>query len=836
MDRVSKIQDINPNPSGLSEASDLFRPCDPEALGFETTDDLDDAVEFLGQDRAAEAVRFGMGIRGNGFHIYALGPEETDKREIVRHFVEERAGDEAVPDDLCFLNNFENNNEPKAVCLPPGSGRKLSEMMDRFVTDLAPTLSTVFESEEFQSRVQAETEQSTQEEQDALEALQEETRERNLALLKTPGGFVFAPVKDDEPVPPEALEEMSEEEREKVESDIEEMQEKLQTIFQKLPKAKRELRDRIRSLEREMAEAAVRELLEEVREEFEGQEAVQDHLDAVEEDVADNLQLLRSLAGRENGGEDGGASMMRQLMGQPQEAETEVPGAGVSEHPALRRYKVNVAVDHGESEHAPVVYLDHPTYQNLAGTVEYQPYQGALVTDFNLIRPGALHRANGGYLLLDVRKVLLQPFSWEGLKRALQSRELRIETPRQMMGLVSTVTLEPAPVSLDLKVVLLGSRRLFYLLSALEPDFPELFKVEADFNDEMDRDTENEGLFARLIAGAVKREDLMPFEKDAVARVIERSARLAGDREKLSVKTRHLLDLLRESDYWAREDGAEAVAAAHVQEAIDHEIYRASRIRDRVQEQIQRKSLFIDTEGAEVGQVNGLSVLQLGGFAFGRPNRITARVRMGKGEVVDIEREVELSGPIHSKGVLILSGFLGGRYAQDHPLSLSASLVFEQSYGGIEGDSASSAELYALLSALSEVPLRQSMAVTGSVNQRGEIQPIGGVNEKVEGFFDICKGRGLTGEQGVLIPAANLKHLMLRDDVVQAVVDGEFHVWPVETVDQGMEILTGKTMGARKNGKFPQETLNAAVEARLLELAETMKRFGSGNGESSIHD
>lgn len=836
MDRASEIRNTTSPPAGLSEAAELHRPSRLESLAFETTEELDDDVHFLGQERAAEAVRFGIGMNGNGFNIYALGPEETDKREMVRHFIEDQAQTEPVPDDLCYLNNFENNNEPKAISVSPGRGRELAEVMDRFASELAPTLASVFESEEYQNRVQTETEQTTQDEQEALESLQEETRERNLALLKTPGGFVFAPMKDDEPVPPESLEDLSEEDRERMESDIETMQEKLQTIFHRLPKAKRELRKRIRSLDREMARASVKDLLEEAREAFKDHEKIQKHLDDIEEDVADNLALLRKLGGREGDGEAGGSSMMRELMGQSEEKETEVPGTGISEHPALRRYLVNVAVDHGESGHAPVVYLDHPTYQNLAGTVEYQPYQGALVTDFTLIRPGALHRANGGYLLLDIRNVLLQPFSWEGLKRALQSGELRIESPRQMMGLVSTVSLEPAAVPLEVKVVLLGSRRLFYLLSGMEPDFPELFKVEADFDDEMERSPENEELFARLVAGVVRREELAPFQKDAVGRIIERSARMAGDREKLSVRTRSLLDLIRESAYWAGENGADQVAPEHVQEAIDHSIYRASRIRDRIHEQIQRKSIFIDTEGARVGQVNGLSVLQLGSFAFGRPSRITARVRMGKGEVINIEREVELSGPIHSKGVLILSGFLGGRYAQEHPLSLSASLVFEQSYGGVEGDSASSAELYALLSALSGVPLKQSVAVTGSVNQRGEIQPVGGINEKVEGFFDICEDRGLTGEQGVLLPDANVKHLMLRDDVVRSVETGRFHIWPVKTVDQGMEALTGKIMGARENGRFPEGTLNAAVESRLLELAETMKRFGSGDRESGPHD
>jgi lon-related putative ATP-dependent protease len=422
---------------------------------------------------------------------------------------------------------------------------------------------------------------------------------------------------------------------------------------------------------------------------------------------------------------------------------------------------------------------------------------GALLTDFNLIKPGALHKANGGYLILDIRKVLLQPYAWEGLKRAMQAGQIRIESVGQMLSLISTVSLEPEPIPLDVKVALFGDRLLYYLLWHLDPEFGELFKVEADFEEQMDRDGKNQLLYAQLIGTLARKDELRPFDRGAVARAIEHSARMVGDAEKLSTQMRNITDLLREADYWAGETGNGAVTAADVQRAIDAQIYRSDRLQERVQEAILRETILIDTEGEEISQVNGLSVIQLGNFSFGRPTRITARVRLGKGEVVDIEREVELGGPIHSKGVLILSGFLGARYAGERPLSLSASLVFEQSYGGVEGDSASSAELYALLSAIAEVPIKQSMAVTGSVNQHGQVQAIGGVNEKIEGFFDVCKARGLTGEQGVLIPVSNVKHLMLRQDVVKAVDAGQFHIYPVEMVDQGIEILTGVPAGER---------------------------------------
>lgn len=478
-------------------------------------------------------------------------------------------------------------------------------------------------------------------------------------------------------------------------------------------------------------------------------------------------------------------------------------------------------VTHSDHHGAPVIHEDNPTYQNLVGQVEYSSQFGALVTDFNLIRAGALHRANGGFLMLDALKVLAQPYAWEGLKRALRSSEIRIESLGQMLSLISTVSLEPQPIRLKIKVVLIGERLLYYLLTSFGPEFNQLFKVAVDFEEAVDRNVQNDLLYARLIGTMVRQENLVPFDRSAVARIIEHSARLAGDGEKLSTHRRSLADLLREADYWARAEGQSLATAADVQKAIDAQIHRADRVRERLQEEIQRGTLLIDTEGDKVGQINGLSVVQLGQFAFGHPTRITARVRLGKGEVVDIEREVKLGGPIHSKGVLILSGFLGGRYVADRSLSLSASLVFEQSYGGVEGDSASAGELCALLSALAEVPVKQSVAITGSVNQHGQVQAIGGVNEKIEGFFDLCNARGLTGHQGVVIPASNVKHLMLKNDVVEAVAAGKFRIYAAESIDQCLEILTGLPGGERDaSGQFPEGSINQRVELRLVQLAE----------------
>jgi lon-related putative ATP-dependent protease len=793
----------------------LYRVCKPENIDFDTTDDAEALDGIVGQMRASSAVRFGIGMRDGGFNIFALGPQDTDKQHLVRHFIEKRAREEPPPQDFCYVHNFDEGHKPIALCLPAGKGCELARDMDAFLRELKATLSATFESEEYQSRRQSVQEEVSEVQQEDFERLQERAREQDLALLRTPAGFVFAPVKDGDVLSPGEIEKLSEEERKSLESRIEQLQEELQSILRQVPRRQREARDRVRELDQQVAHHTVHDLLEELRNRYGDFPQVRDYLDAVESDIVARARqlisddegpqkLLQAIAG---GRSDGGVS-------------------GVEEDAELRRYRVNVIVDHTESEHAPFVYEDHPTYHNLLGRVEYLPRMGALVTDFNMIKAGALHRSNGGYLMVDALRLLLQPFAWEALKRALHSGEVRIESPREALGLVSTVSLEPQPIALDVKVVLLGSRLLYYLLAEHDPDFTELFKVEADFDDRMDRNAENEKLYARLVADLVRREELRPFDRSAVARVIERSARLAGDAERLSVRTRNVLDLLLESDYWAGESGGETVTAEHVQKAIDQWIYRSSRIRDRMREEIIRDTIYIDTEGSRVGQVNGLSVIQLGDFAFGRPNRITARVRLGKGEVIDIEREVELSGPIHSKGVLILSGFLGARYASERPLSLSASLVFEQSYGGVEGDSASSAELYALLSAIADLPLAQSIAVTGSVNQHGQIQPIGGVNEKIEGFFDVCSERGLRGDQGVLIPRANVKHLMLRSDVVAAVAEGNFHIWPVDSVDQGMELLTGFRMGERgEHGEYPLDTVNHRVEERLSELAARRREF-----------
>jgi len=794
------------------KTEELYHRCDPAQFSFKNTSDLEKLETFIGQPRAVESLRFGIDIERPGYNVFAIGPAGTGKHSLVRMLLKERASSQKVPNDCCYVNNFEEAHKPRIIFLPAGKGKELSQDMEKLVEEARNALKAALENEEYQNSVQAIAQEFEDRQREAVDDLREKSHERNLTLLKSPSGLVFAPVRDGEVVPPEEFKQLPEAERKELEKEMEGLQREAQKVFQKMPIWEREMRDKMKGLQEEITGYAIGPLLDELRNKYGDIQGVADYLHDVEKDIIKNV---RSILPQKEGG--------LQQMQMPQGAFSQVMGS-----PELRRYRVNVLVDHSESEGAPVIFEDNPTCQNLTGRIEHMPHMGTLLTDFNMIRPGALHRARGGYLVLDALKVLTQPFAWEALKRSLRSQEIKIESLGEMYGVLSTVTLEPQPVPLDVKVILLGVPFTYYMLQHHDPEFGELFKVAADFDIQMKRTEENQTEYCRLLGTVARKEGLRPLDPGGLARVIEQSARIVGDGERLSVHMQSITDLLCEADYWAGQNGNGMVTAVDVQRAIDARIYRLDRIRERMQEEIKRGTILIDTQGEKVGQVNGLSVMQSGEFAFGRPSRITARVRLGKGEVVDIEREVEMGGPIHSKGVLILAGFLGARYAMDQPLSLSASLVFEQSYSGVEGDSASSAELYALLSAIGEVPIKQSLAVTGSVNQHGQVQPIGGVNEKIEGFFDTCRQRGLTGKQGVLIPASNLKHLMLKQDVIDAVKGGKFHIYPVESIDQGIEILTGAEAGEPdKKGKYPEESIHGKVCFRLAEMAEKQRRFSA---------
>ncbi|RME71392.1 MAG: ATP-binding protein [Chloroflexi bacterium] len=782
----------------------LYRHCDVSQFAFETTADLEELEGLIGQQRAVEAVQFGIGIRQEGYNLFVVGPHGTGKFTAVRQYLEQAAAKDPTPADWCYVNNFEQPHKPRALELPPGRGIVLQKDMEKLVQELRTAIPAAFERDDYRKQRQGLEEELTARQEQAFKALQTAAQERSLAVVRTPTGLAFAPLKGDQVLKAEEFQQLPEEERQKIQQAIADLQNLLEETIRQIQQWERAYREKVKTLDREVARFAADHLIEELRKKYADLPEVITYLNEVEQDVIENVNDFRKQE----------EETPPPLLGMPLPRALQAP-------PPFRRYQVNVLVDRDGMQGAPVVYLDHPTYQNLIGRVEHiATPAGTVMTDFNLVKGGALHQANGGYLILEAHKLLQQTYSWDALKRVLRAREIRIESLGQIFGLINTVALEPEPIPLNIKIVLIGDRMLYYLLCQFDPDFNELFKVLVDFEEEMDRTPENDMLYARLIGTLARKENLHHFDRGAVARVIEHSARIVGDAEKLSARMQGIADLLREADYWARQAGRAVVTAADVQQAIEAQVYRSSRVRERLLEEINRGTILIDTEGEKVGQINGLSVITLGQYAFGRPSRITATVRLGQGKVVDIEREVELGGPLHSKGVLILAGYLGARYAPDVPLSLSASLVFEQSYSGVDGDSASSAELYALLSALADVPLKQSLAVTGSVNQHGQVQAIGGVNEKIEGFFDVCQARGLTGEQGVLIPAANVKHLMLRRDVVEAVEAGQFHIYAVETIDQGIEILTGLPAGQRgEDGQFPEGTVNHRVEARLVELA-----------------
>jgi lon-related putative ATP-dependent protease len=793
-------------------ADALYTRSRVEAFPFETTAELAGTIEIPGQERAGEAVDFGLGIDRPGYNIFALGPTGAGKKYFVEHSVFQRARTRPAPPDLCYVNNFTEPNKPVLLILAPGVGSSLKKEMKEFIEDVVAALPALFESEEYQGKVNAIRQGVQSGPEEGLNHLRDRAREKGIAMLNTPSGVVFAPIKDSGIVSPEDFAKLPKAEQQRIGEEIAELEKELIVVLRQVPRWEREVRTQIRDLNREMIASSVGNLLEELRQKFSEYSDVLAYLDSVQKDIAEHARDL--------------------LPDSPQ-----VPSDPSRKATIARRYGVNVLIDHSEDTHAPVVYENHPNYDNVVGRVEHTAEMGMLLTDFNLIRPGALHRANGGYLILDARKLLLSPGSWEAIKRVLFSQEIRIESAGQALGLMSTVSLEPEPVPANFKVVLLGDRFLYYMLCRQDPDFLELFKVAADFEDVFPRNTESELAYARMMASIAEAEKLRHLDRSALARLLEHSARVAGDAERLSARVRATVDLLRESDYFAGHAGRQIVTNADVQSAIDAHIRRSDRMRAQLLEATLRRSLYIDTEGEKVGQVNGLSVIQLDGFAFGHATRITATIRLGKGEVVDIEREVELSGPLHSKGVLILAGFLGGRYAGDAPLSLSASLVFEQSYNGVDGDSASSTELYALLSAIAEVPIRQALAVTGSVNQHGAVQPIGGVNEKIEGFFDLCSARGLSGEQGVLIPASNIKNLMLRHDVVESVRSGKFHIYPVETIDEGIHLLTGLPAGEKSaDGSYPEGTINHRVQRRLHGMAQKQADFAQAGWRKELRD
>lgn len=811
-DGTSALEPAVPPPA--LAVSELRRTVDAARLGFKTTADLDPITGLIGQDRALEALEFGMQMQSHDFNIFVLGPPGSGKRTAIKAQLAVQAKDGRTPDDWVYVFNFDEPNRPTALRLPPGRARPLAKGMIAALDELRGVVPTAIESDDYQARRRAIEARFQSGQDEALEALDVKAKAQGIAVLRTPQGFAFAPMLDGNVIKPESFASLPPDMQAEKRRQMEALEKDLAEILERVPKADKLRRGQLQELNEDVARRAVLSALDDLALAFADLPHVVKYIEAASADLVRNIALFAANHEEDN-------------------APIRSP-VDTARDPRFRRYLINVMVSATDpvTPGSPVIEEINPVYGNLIGRIEHVAQNGMLMTDFLLTKAGALHRANGGTLLIDARKLLLSPYAYEALKRALKSREIRIEQPSEIAGSIASVqSLDPEPIPLDVKVILIGEREIYYTLAQNDPDFLGLFKVQADFDEAIPRNGETDNAYARVIASIAREHKLNPLDASGVARVIEEGARMADDRDKLSVSIGRISDLVREADYWARKAKRSVTTREDVARAIDAEIQRADRMRDRAQETIDRGVVLVDVSGEKVGQINGLAVLQLGNFAFGRPSRITARVRMGTGRITDIEREAKLSGPLHTKGMMILWGFLAGRYAQDVPLSLAASVVFEQSYGGVDGDSASSTELYALLSALAEVPIKQGFAVTGSVNQWGEVQAIGGVNEKIEGFFDVCKAKGLTGEQGVLVPCSNVQHLMLREDVVEAVAIAKFAIHGVSTIDHGIELLTGIAAGQRgADGNFPAGSVNARVEARLRAFAERARGFAKGGG------
>ena len=787
--------------------STLYRICNPLSLPFKKSDELEPLSEIIGQQSALEAVDFGTTIRQEGYNLYAMGPSGSGKHSVIAAYLEKKSAEEPCPDDWCYVNNFKDQRSSIAIRLPSGNARRFKEEISELVELLKTILPSVFDSNEYRNLRESINQKYINLQADIFQRLQQEAIEYGIAMNTSSSNRVtFVPIVNGKPVTAEEFKAITGEEKEKIMERMNGFEAVVKEGLREVSQLSKSQQREFIALERQTTSDTVKTLLEELRATYQEIPKVLAYLDAFQDDVIKNVQDFL---------------VKPEEMGMP-------PFMAEFYTPSFRRYEVNLFISHEKSSPAPVVYEDNPTHQNLLGNIEHLSQMGTLLTDFSMIKPGALHKANGGYLILDAQKLLMKPFAWEGLKRALRSKEIRIESIAQEYSLISTITLEPEPIPLDLKVILIGERIFYYLLYHYDPDFKELFKVSADFEEEMARTDENSLLYARMIGTIANKSGLLPLSADAVARVIEHSAREAQHASKISTHMGTLADLLKEADYWTRKAGRSVTEREDVETALLAQIKRINRVQNRLYELIADGTLMINIRGHAVGQVNALTFIALGAHRFGVPARITARTRMGKGEVIDIERKAELGGPIHTKGVMILSAYLGSTYAGESPFNLSASIVFEQSYAQIEGDSASSTELYAILSSLSELPIKQNIAVTGSVNQFGEVQPIGGVNEKIEGFFDVCMRQDPDGTYGVIIPHANTPHLMLKPEVVEAARNGRFHIYAVRTIDEGISILTGIEAGEPDpDGNYPEGSVNARVFERLRRFTQKVQEFNA---------
>ena len=777
--------------------------CDPDLLGFETTAELPDFNDAIGQKRALRSIEFGLGVEGAGFNLYVSGETGTGRTSTIASILSKRAKGEPQPHDWVYVNNFKDSDSAISLDLPAGKGSELAADMKELIEAFRKDIPKALESSEYENR-RAELLDSYQAaSNDLFQGLEKASGKLGFSLQRTVSGLVIVPQKAGRNYTQEEYDALNEKKRQKLEKQGKELTEQLNEVLRQVREQEKITKDALAQADRDVGMSCLGHRLDPLREKYAELEKVLGYLDSVQEDILNTLEDFK-----------------------PQSIQPQIPGIKMRrQEPSFDRYQVTVLVDNKETDGAPVVFESNPTYNNLFGRIEHvMQYGGVAVTDFTMIRSGALHRANGGYLVIDAREVLINPFVWDSLKRCIRNNEIRIEDVLEQYRFMTMVSLKPEPVQMRAKIVLIGTPWIYYLLFHLDPDYRKFFKVKAEFDSRVARTPEIMHDYSLFVASHCRAEGLLPFDKSGVAALLEHTARMADDQGKLSSQFMEIADFIREISFWATRADRSIISGDDVRAAAEESLYRVNRIEERMQELYDDGTLMVDTSGAVVGQINGLSVIGLGDHTFGRPTRITAMAYTGQDGMVNIEREVKLSGPIHDKGVLILTGYLGGTFAGERPLSLSASICFEQSYDGIEGDSASSTELYALLSALSGVAIKQGIAVTGSVNQRGIVQPIGGVNHKIEGFFAVCRAQGLTGEQGVMIPKSNERHLMLHEDVIQAVAAGQFHIWSVETIKQGVEILTGTQAGQRgKNGKFTKGSVYQRVDDCLQKMGDRLE-------------
>ncbi len=766
----------------------LRRECNPNVFKFKTTAQVRPLEGTIGQDRAVNAMDFGLSIEAEGYNLYVAGPPGTGRSTELRAQLERVAAQRPAPCDWCYVFNFKEPARPRALSLPSGMGHRLNHDVDDLVAAVRREVPKAFDSDEYAQRRDQIGRDVQQQRELLFEALQKEAAARDLQVNATPMGMSTVPLIEGKPIIKEQYDLLTDEHRRQIQERTAELDSIIAQMAPQLRRLDRAAGQLVAELDRQLMKLIASPLLDELKREYREEPAVVDFIDALGADMVERIDDFR-------GGDEGQQPSL-------------FPGmAAMTREAAFDRYRVNVIVTHDGATTAPVVFEESPSYYHLFGRIDYRSTLGAMVTDHTMIKPGALHRANGGFLVVDALDALSQPLVWETLKRTLRTRQVRVENMSEQLSIIPTATLSPEPIPLDVKLAMIGTNRLFQVLQMSDDDFQKLFKTKADFTTDAERINGHEELYARFIAKQVQEKGMRPFDRTGVARVIEYGSRLVSDQNKLSLRMMDIVDLLVEADYWACNAEGPAVTAEYVDKAVEEKIYRSSLLEERVQELISDGTIKVDVAGATVGTVNGLSVYDLGDYSFGRPSRITARVSLGRGQVINLEREIQKSGPSHSKGFLILNGYLNGKFAHRQPLSFSASLTFEQVYDEVDGDSASAAELYALLSAITDAPLRQDLAVTGSVNQLGEIQAIGGVNEKIEGFYAVCKARGLTGDQGVIIPKDNVHNLMLKPEVVQAVQDGRFHVYAVASIEQGIELLTGMPAGKlRKNDTYPEST------------------------------